>query len=132
MANKLNLIDYDAAAAAKLASFFAEADPAIRELLPQIRIVQDTWLVRALGQGGVTMGTTIHLRGHFAKPPYTSFDRGLILAHECTHVGQYVRYGYLGFFARLLWQMIRVLGYEATEIEQEAERMENRFEAWHR
>ena len=42
MASKLRLIDYDAAAAAKLASFFAEVDPAIRELLPQIRIVQDT------------------------------------------------------------------------------------------
>lgn len=120
---------YDPRALDLLRLFYdAIGEPDRAALLPQVRVAQDTRLVRWLQQGGVTLGKTIHLRGHYATVPYTTFDRGILLAHELVHVAQYQRYGSVGFFARLLWQMVTTRSYERTAIEQEAEALEHRFE----
>ena len=124
----MTLAQYDPLAAVRINSFFAEHEPSVLALLPKIRVVSGGRLVTWLGQGGLTLGFQVQVRDHYSEPPFTSFDRAILLAHECVHVAQYARYGMVGFFARLLWQMLTRISYERTPIEREAEELGYEFE----
>ena len=72
------------------------------------------WTYRLLHIDGITIGRTVRIR--YAKDEPEAFG---VLAHECVHVQQYARYGFVGFSLRYLWYSLRY-GYERNPLEVEA------------
>src|ERR1044071_8509811 len=102
----------------RLERFFREHfnDPALR--LPPLLFYESRlllWLGRPLHLGAITFGRRI-----FVLPEYIERDpdgrltiHGSIAAHEATHVLQYERAGWIGFFALYLrgyWRALKAQG----------------------
>jgi len=90
-----------------------QAQCALKRWLPDselqcVRVQTDgpiCWLCGRFHRSAVTLGRSIHfVKGHYQ--PDTPYGLGLI-AHELVHVGQYRRYGFVGFLVRYLWQLLR-------------------------
>lgn len=100
-----------------------------RDLAARVRIVQ--WPLLPPGAAGMTIGRFVFVR----RDDDRSGDREL-LAHELVHVGQYARYGLVGFLTRYVGQYVSALrhhrrhraAYLAMPFEQEARRVAKQ---WH-
>lgn len=91
-----------------------------------LRIKENSWLARIavwkLNTHSVAMvlGSTIYLY-NVTKEEFLADEEWV--RHECCHIRQFKRYGFLGFLLRYLWESIRH-GYYNNRFEVEARNAE--------
>lgn len=69
----------------------------------------------------IVLGKTIHLY-NVSRPDFLQNERWL--KHELCHVKQFVRYGYISFIAKYIWESLRH-GYRQNKYEIEARKAED-------